>query len=203
MLHAWLFPSSLASSKARYLKKISCSSNLGIPGNTMCQKDCEKQPIKKKTFEFVCEKLTFLIILSSSIVKFRSATRYSQKLLIGEKDHVTVVGLAATWWQSFALNRISRYPDFDLPRHGRCFLTQKQCKFEKIAPQAKFLKILLKKPLENCHVVKTFCTMRNFKRYLLGRLRDVRNSDSENLFPTGVKRTKIHQNMQNFIPKSL
>jgi hypothetical protein len=38
---------------------------------------------------------------------------------------------------------------------------------------------------------------------LVCRLRDVRNSGSENLFPKDVKRTNNHQNMQHFTQKSL
>jgi hypothetical protein len=56
MIHACLFPSSLASLKARYLKKLNCSSKLGMPGDTMYQEKRVKQPMKKILCEFVCEK---------------------------------------------------------------------------------------------------------------------------------------------------
>jgi hypothetical protein len=57
-----------------------------MPGNTMCQKEREKQPMKRITCEFMGEKLAFPRILWSSTVKFRSATKYRKKLLIGKKD---------------------------------------------------------------------------------------------------------------------
>jgi hypothetical protein len=86
---------------------------MGMPSDNICQKKREKQSMKKIT----CEKLTFPRILKSSTVKFRSATKCRQKLLIGKKDYVTVVDLSATWWQSFALNRSFRYSDIDLHKN--------------------------------------------------------------------------------------
>jgi hypothetical protein len=35
------------------------------------------------------------------------------------------------------------------------------------------------------------------------RIRVIKNSGSENLFPLDAKRTNFHQNMRNIIPKSL
>jgi hypothetical protein len=46
MLHACLFPSSLKSLKARYLKKLSCCSKLGLPGTQKTTNDEDNMGIR-------------------------------------------------------------------------------------------------------------------------------------------------------------
>jgi hypothetical protein len=103
ILHTCLVPSSLASLEPRFIKKFSCSSNFGLPGNTLCQKKCGKTTNKEDNMRIRVRKADVpknAVELNSEIQENYKVSRL--KLLIGKKDNVTVVDLSATLRQNFA-----------------------------------------------------------------------------------------------------